>query len=330
MLGITCAASVAVAPIVAWYFGTVSLVSLIANLFVVPLSSTAMVYTLLSVVFSTFWSGGADLLARTADFLLHWMNVSNTAVATPFFAAYQGRFALSVALGWSVGMIYCAYSASWRVAVFRGSVVVVGLVMFLFVASASRSEYAMEIVPREEVVAVFVAYRQQRFPQQPHTLVLLHDRRAHGFGRARPKADIGLERFIQEYYLREHDSLTVITTGVSSMLIASRIGRLWAAAHAAESVADSSVQSPPMRVVAQSLLYKDQRFFAALDSLQALGIPVVSASDAMKGDSLLSLLEDTSRRQCFVWDVWRETVKVSNPLGSESIIIPKTTVYRSW
>ena len=330
MFGITCAASVAVAPIAAWYFGTVSLVSLIANLVVVPLSSAAMVYTLLSVVFSTFWGGGAELLAHTAHLLLHWMNAANTAVAAPSFAAYQGRYAVSVAFGWSVGMIYCAYSASWRVAVFRGSVVAAGLVMLLFVAGASRSEYAMEIFPREEVVAVLVAYRQQKFPHHPHTILLLHDRRAQGLGRVRPKADIGLERFIQEYYLRGQDSLTVVTTGVSSMLIASRIGRLWAAARAAGSVADSSVQAPPMRVLAQSLLYKDHRFFAALDSLEALGIHVLSASDAMKRDSLLLLREDTLHSQRITWDVWRGTLKVSNLLGSESTIIPQATVYRSW
>ncbi len=322
-LGITFAASLAVAPIVAWYFGVVSLISPLANLVIVPLSSIAMLYTLASVIFSGFWVYGAELFAQTAHMCLLGMNALNHYAAQPQFAAVEGRYALVLALSLSAAMLYCAWSASWRVLAFRGVVVIAAGALLAMIVNVHTPSPQVRLLPREQVVAVVVQMRG-------HCIVLLQDRRTAIFGEERPKPGIGLERYLNEYCLAEQDSITLCTTGAASMLIASRISGLLAKRQAQEK------PSIPvrMRVVAQSLLYKDPLFFAALDALQARDINVSSASDVIKRDTIVRLLENIGepleKKRFVAWDGVRGKLIVSRAQQTDTIILPKAMEYRTW
>lgn len=322
-LGITFAASLAVAPIVAWYFGVVSLISPLANLAIVPLSSIAMLYTLASVVFSGFWAYGAELFAQTAHTCLLGMNALNHHAAQPHFAAVEGRYALGLALSLSAAMLYCAWSASWRVFAFRGVVVIAAGVLLMMILDVHTPSPQVRLLPREQIVAAVV-------PMHGHCVVLLQDRRAWSFGDERPKPDISLEHYVQEYCLAEQDSLTLCTTGAASMLIASRISEL---------VAKRQAQEKPhvpvrMRVVAQSLLYKDPLFFAALDTLQARGVNVSSASDVIKRDTVLRLIENIGeapeKKRFVAWDGIHGTLMVSRTQQTDTILLPKAMENWAW
>lgn len=332
-LSITFAASLAVAPIVAWYFGVVSFISPLANLAIVPLSSAAMIYTLASVVFSGFWGYGAELFAQTAHTCLLWMDALNHYAAEPRFAALEGRAAFVVSLCLSVSILYCALAVSWRVLAFRAGVVGIAGALVALSLRIDAPLPQVQIIPREQVVAAVVSVNH-------HCILLLQDRRHDNVWGERPKADIGLERYVQEYYLSEQDSLTVCTTGVASMLIASRIGELLAKQYASQSQTTS--QTPVrMRVVAQSLLYKDPRFFAALDTLSAKGILVCSASDILKRGGIVHLTETVSPKgqlgesSSVAWESERGRLIVSVQEGnhvrqSDSLILPTVTEYRTW
>lgn len=322
-LGITFAASLAVAPIVAWYFGVVSLISPLANLAIVPLSSLAMLYTLASVIFSGFWGYGAELFAQTAHTYLLGMNTLNHYAAQPQFAAVEGRYALVLALSLSATMLYCAWSASWRALAFRSVVVIAAGALLAMIVNVHTPSPQVRLLPREQIVAVVVQMRR-------HCMVLLQDRRTASFGDESPKPDIGLERSLHEYCLAEQDSITLCTTGAASMLIASRISELLAKRQAQE--------KPPipvrMRIVAQSLLYKDPLFFAALDTLQARGINVSSASDVIKRDTIVRLLENLGepleKKRVVAWDGVRGKLIVNHPQQTDTIILPKAMEYRVW
>lgn len=333
-LGVTCAASLVVAPIVAWYFGVVSLISPLANLAVVPLSSVAMMYTLASAIFSDFWGYGAELFAQTAQTCLLWMNAFNHYASRPQFAALEGRFAFAASLYFSFAMLYCALALSWRILVFRAGVLCVAGILLGMILRPDVPLPQLELIPREQVVAAIV-------PVPRHLVLLLQDRRSGAFGDAsfgdtRPKPDIGLEHYVEEYCLAENDSITVCTTGAASMLIASRIGELLATQRSGKS---SQPQTPlRMRVLAQSLLYKDRRFFAALDTLHALGIRVRSASDALKRDSVVRLVEGINNnvgrsgenKRFIAWDAVQGRLVLSGRGQRDSITLPKVTEYRTW
>ncbi len=333
-LGVTFAASLAVAPIVAWYFGVVSFISPLANLAIVPLSSAAMIYTLASVVFSGFWGYGAELFAETAHACLLWMDMLNHYAAEPRFAALEGRSAFVASLCLSASMLYCALAVSWRILAFRAGVVCIAGALVALSLPVDAPLPQVQIIPREQVVAAVVSLRR-------HCILLLQDRRNGSIWGERPKADIGLERYVQEYCLSEQDSLTVCTTGAASMLIASRIGELLAK-HSASLQPHTMSQAPvPMRVIAQSLLYKDPRFFAALDTLSAKGILVCSASDMLKHSGILRLAETVSSKEkqgkssSVAWESERCRLIVSVQEGSharqaDSLILPKVTEYRTW
>ena len=178
-------------------------------------------------------------------------------------------------------------------------------------------------MPREQVVAAVVQ-------MQGHCVVLLQDRRAGSFGDERPKPDLSLERYVQEYCLAEQDSLTLCTTGAASMLIASRISELLAKRPSPE----KPHVPVRMRVVAQSLLYKDPLFFAALDTLQARGINVSSASDIIKRDTVLRLIENIGeapeKKRFVAWDGLRGTLMVNRAQQTDTILLPKAMEYRFW
>jgi ComEC/Rec2-related protein len=333
-LGVTVAASLAVAPIVAWYFGVVSFISPFANLAIVPLSSAAMIYTLASVVFSGFWGYGAELFAQTAHTCLLWMDALNHYAAEPRFAALEGRAAFVASLCLSASMLYCALAVSWRVLAFRAGVVCIAGALVALSLHIDTPLPQIQIIPREQVVAAVVSVNR-------HCILLLQDRRNSSLWGERPKADIGLERYIQEYCLLEQDSLTVCTTGAASMVIASRIGELLAKQNAYAQPHTIPQAPVRMRVIAQSLLYKDPRFFAALDTLSAKGILVCPASDLLKHSGIVRLAENALPKEqlgksgSVGWESERCRLIVSIQEGShamqaDSLILPKVTQYRTW
>jgi hypothetical protein len=139
----------------------------------------------------------------------------------------------------------------------------------------------------------------------------------------------------------EQDSLTVCTTGAASMVIASRIGELLAKQNAYAQPHTIPQAPVRMRVIAQSLLYKDPRFFAALDTLSAKGILVCPASDLLKHSGIVRLAENALPKEqlgksgSVGWESERCRLIVSIQEGShamqaDSLILPKVTQYRTW
>jgi hypothetical protein len=262
------------------------------------------------------------------------MDALNHYAAEPRFAALEGRAAFVASLCLSASMLYCTLAVSWRVFAFRAGVVCIAGALVALSLRIDAPLPQVQIIPREQVVAAVVSANR-------HCILLLQDRPNGSVWGERPKADIGLERYVQEYCLSEQDSLTVCTTGMASMVIASRIGELLAKHNASPQPHTMSQAPLRMRVIAQSLLYKDPHFFAALDTLSAKGILVCSASDRLKRGGIVRLAETVSSKEqlgkgsSVAWESERCQLIVSVQEGSyarqiDSLILSKVTEYRTW
>lgn len=307
---LTCSASVIVAPIAAWYFGTVSLISVFTNLLIVPMSSAAMFYALIALLCSTVWFGGGELFAQTAHLLLLGMNTVNEYAALPRFAAVHGRWAFGVAVVLSLGFLYALRAAAPRVILARIVVAsVLGVLVLrwsMLVQKEAEQTRGAEILPREQVVAVLI-------PSKQHSLLLLQDRKV--FEGNAAQHDVGLERFLAEYAFAGSDSLTVCTTGAASMLIASGLERQFR-----DTLGRSFAGKPPqMRILATTLVNKSPRFFATLDSLDKYKIRILSTEQHFKRDSnAVSLVGNH-----LWWNVWRSELCIRTNGRDTCFILPK-------
>jgi hypothetical protein len=216
-------------------------------------------------------------------------------------------------------MVYGASALSWRIFAFRFVVLVLATSALVLILRDTSTQAIVQILPREHVVAALVPCRR-------HTFLLLQDRRLEGAYGTAAKPDAALERYIGEYCLAEQDSLTVCTTGAASMLIAARLGTLLANSQA------QKIGTKPiaMRVLAQSLLYKNPRFFAALDTLEAHSIRVLSATAMMKRYSTVLLREEIPHKQRIVWDIWQGRLLVSDEYRNRNIVLPQVRTMQEW
>jgi ComEC/Rec2-related protein len=315
-LSLTLAASCAVAPIVAWYFGTFSVIAPLANLAVVPLSSAAMVYTMASVGASLVWWNGAEYLAQTAHQCLWWMNEINCTAAAFQYSALEGRWAFVAACTLSLLLVYVCASASRRQSIFRlGVSIGVALgVMMIAGEFAQKPEIALHIYPRKHIVAAHVQHGRV-------LTILLQDRRLPQNRRVIPQPDVGFERFVAEYCLPETDMLQLCVTGPASMLVASRI----ALQQNAQSQSNQSNKN--IHILATTLAHKGQRWFQALDSVQAHGIMLVNAQEYLQRDSSIVLLDGRDSVR-FVWNAWQSTIDVerrtsTGVIKKAGIILPQ-------
>jgi ComEC/Rec2-related protein len=305
-LALTTASSLIVTPLVAWYFGTVSLIAPLANLVIVPLSSVAMLYTLVAVGMSWLPLLGwpvATVFAATAHILLWAMNVINHYSATLSFSAVQGSHVqmFCVALGGSLALLFVFTADRTRLVMFRAvAVLCIGMACLWLFKPFVELTPTYYIIPRPQMVAAALPCKAHR------SLILLQDRRYDAI----PRSDVGLERFLGEITTSaasRHDSLLLCVTGPTSMLCASRIS--------------SRLQANGMtfRILATSLQYKQPRMFAALDSLEAQGVRVVNAQDLLRRDSIVSLPMLQGRVE---WHPWKAALKLSS---GEWIHLPTIT-----
>ncbi|MCS6808289.1 MAG: ComEC/Rec2 family competence protein [Bacteroidota bacterium] len=311
-LAVSCAAASAVMPLAAWYFGVVSFVFALANLVVIPMSVAAMVYTCVAVACSWISESLAALFSTTAEWCIVCGITVNEYLARLEYAAFEGVQAYGIALFLSGALIYCFWRASRRVIAARVVIVAIAAIGMQATLRFSRSSPFVEIVPREQCVAVVV-----RPSSASHTIVLLQDRRV--YENAELQRDRGLERFLLDECVTQGDTLTVCTTGMASMIIAAGIVQ-----HVGEMQATQSFSVPAgMRIIASSIAYKSPRFFAALDTLRARKIPCGIAEHVLRRDSSIVLTEYSHSPVQVRWDVWQCSLQYKAMLRDTIILLPR-------
>lgn len=187
-LAATFSASFVAAPLVAYYFGVFSVVSPIANFFVVPLTSASLVFAGLGIAVSYVYFPAGELYASASDALIRWSNKINE-IATSFDWAYaEGKTAFIIAIIVSIATAYVFLSDSRRLAAFRASVAAIAGVAAALIFSSYENSAAVRIYPRENVVVI-------ESPLDDSTdFLFISDRRPSQY----PKKDLGLIQYALE------------------------------------------------------------------------------------------------------------------------------------
>ncbi|OYT15350.1 MAG: hypothetical protein B7C24_13505 [Bacteroidetes bacterium 4572_77] len=185
-LSITCAASIAVSPLVAVYFGTFSIISPLVNLIQIPIFTLILAFSFLSIFFSlipfiaSLYSAASILLIKIANTINHF------AVSLPY-SYIDNDLVIYIAICVSVVSIYLILSSSKRQLVFRllnGAVL--GILLFLLLIPFQQDE-KIKIYPRQQMVVV-------DYPKKDNEkMLLMIDRKDWGYA----KRDMGLEQYIK-------------------------------------------------------------------------------------------------------------------------------------
>lgn len=186
-IALTLSAAIIVAPLVAYYFGIYSFASPIANIFVIPLLSAALIMSVFSVLFSlvNFWLASA--YAATAEFLIALACKINDFFADLPLSHYQGDAALLLSLLFSASIVYIFTARNSKLAIFRTAISSIVIVLSLIIAEKQDNSSIM-IVPKETVVTAVL-------PEQDGKRVLLvFDR----YNSVYPKVDYDIEKFIRK------------------------------------------------------------------------------------------------------------------------------------
>lgn len=172
-VALTASASIAVAPVTAYYFGYYSIVSVAANLLVVPAISLAMVFIYISIPLYFVSSAAAAVYSIPATFLIDVSERLNTIAVSLPFSYFRDEYIVAKSIIISVLLVYILASGSRRMALFRvGASCVVAAMLFVALGVDGTD---CRIVPRKSNVAVLFADGGRHY-------AIIADRRADNFG----------------------------------------------------------------------------------------------------------------------------------------------------
>jgi competence protein ComEC len=184
-LSLTFAASITVAPIIAYYFDVFSIISPITNLLVIPLISLGMIFSILSLLTSYLYFPIAELYAVTSDLTYSIsMDINSFAVSIP--KSYtSGDISFPLALIVSIVIIYFFVGNHRKLFPFRLKVSTI-LILLSLIVFLPDEKNGIEIYPRENVVAAFVPHNDSLF-------VMIMDRKPSQY----PSVDLSLLKYIE-------------------------------------------------------------------------------------------------------------------------------------
>lgn len=160
-VAITLSASVVLSPLIAYYFKTFSLISFVANLFVVPIFSIVLINSLIAIVTSLVSFSIASYYAYFTTFLLLLTNKINQLLISLPFSYISGEASLLYSLFFCFGIIYIFVSSNIRLAISRTIVCIILLPMFIYLSKPTFDSYTIKkkkIYPRNQLVASFFRY----------------------------------------------------------------------------------------------------------------------------------------------------------------------------
>lgn len=185
---LTIAASIAVMPIVAYYFKTVTFISPLTNILAIPVIALAMIWGTLSLLLSYIALPAAKIFAVAGSDAIIFANAINDVGLKIPNAFIQDEESIGIAIVLSLALLYVLLSKNNRQAVFRFFVAGAACLL-VFKTVAIPQKEAAKIIPREHFTTFIVPFKTGR------TAVLMADRKPHIY----PQHDMGMENFLKEY-----------------------------------------------------------------------------------------------------------------------------------
>lgn len=172
-IALTVSASIAVAPVTAYYFGYYSIVSVAANLIIVPAISLAMVFVYFSIPLCFASSAVASVFALPATFLIECSEGLNALAVSIPFSYFRDEFIVAKSIIISILLVYIISSHTRRTAIFRLSASCIAL--FIIFATIGEDYGPCRVVPRKSNVAVLFSGGGKHY-------AIIMDRRADNYG----------------------------------------------------------------------------------------------------------------------------------------------------
>lgn len=188
-LAMTFSASIIVTPIVAIYFHVYSIISPIANLFMIPLMNLGLVISLLSIGLYPISSFLAQVYANTSTLVIDSaQNINHFAVKIP--GAYiQGAVSIYISILVSISMLYLFLSSTGKQFITRCGISLLFICIFIIGINSIKFDKEIEVKPRNGYVASF-------FPlKDGNTFIFISDRKPKQY----PLRDYSMEKYLIEY-----------------------------------------------------------------------------------------------------------------------------------
>jgi competence protein ComEC len=141
-----------VSPVVAYYFYNYSVISPVANLFVIPLITLVLLFSILAVIFSYIYIPVAILFAADTDFILYLIAQINAFLSNILISPVNDLI-VPLAVVISFFMIYIFYSMSIRQLFFRMGMSLIGVILF-FITISKDDKPDIHIFPRRDIVVI--------------------------------------------------------------------------------------------------------------------------------------------------------------------------------
>ncbi|HYF02137.1 MAG TPA: ComEC/Rec2 family competence protein, partial [Patescibacteria group bacterium] len=152
---VTLAASIAVVPIVAYYFKTVTFISPLTNIFAIPVIALAMIWGLISLILSYIFLPSAKIFAVAASDMIHLTNAINDLGLRIPNAFLQGEQSMIVAVILSISLVYIMLSKNNKQSVFRFISSALACCLVLATIAIPQNE-TTKIIPREHYTTIIV------------------------------------------------------------------------------------------------------------------------------------------------------------------------------
>jgi ComEC/Rec2-related protein len=205
-ISISLTASIVVSPLVAYYFQVFSIISPLTNLFVIPLMTLSMSFSIIALLLSYNFIPLAEIYASAGGYLIELsLKINNYAVDLPYsFVSGEGVMLISIMT--SLGLIYLIYSKKLPQFVFRlASIIIIFMGMFLF---ENKTDEGVKIIPRQQFVALELTDVNKT------KTFLIFDR----MPSQKPKSDYYFEK-----YLNKNKEFTIYYSGNAGLNIVDRI-----------------------------------------------------------------------------------------------------------
>jgi len=165
-LSISIATSIFLFPIIAFHFNTVAFISFIANLFIVPIASLALIYSILSIGFYYINESIADLFSKTTDALFDIIFYINDVLFLLPHSFYKGEFAFLISIIIVFFIIIILYNSKKQY-LFRllFGVIAFSLIYLTFITNKSIDIYSnnninsIEIPINDNIVIYYISDR---------------------------------------------------------------------------------------------------------------------------------------------------------------------------
>ena len=197
-LSVTFSASIIVSPIVAYYFDIYSFVSVFTNLFVIPLTSLAMIFSIIALGFYPLLPALAKYYASASDLMLILSNDINKFALSFPFSYTKGGMTLLISFLISGGMIYVFTAKNMRLFGFRTIAISLAAIAFLVILPRDK-EKTFELYPRQNIVFAKIKLKENE------SLIYLSDRK--------PKQYPILDFSVLNYLKKLQDNIIVAVDG---------------------------------------------------------------------------------------------------------------------